>query len=441
MALSSFAAFTLDQEAQGLLTRLKRVKPFALIVPSVAAANISPAAATGIDERLIAGRNELSYLVNAYLQWLRGPGRQVQPEEAQRRLSILRLKFNAVLTQFDIFADALVQRSEHENGVWLAGLDLFAADALTLPGRYFEMPPMVVYLDRGHGAAIRRARTRLPGGGENPVAIIRIPRERMVGSGIASSLVHEVGHQGAALLGLINSMRGALQDEKEKSSPEHLMAWDLWQRWISEILADFWSVAKIGVAATQGLIGVVSLPRAFVFRINVDDPHPVPWIRVKLSTVMGQVLYPHPQWEKLSRLWDTFYPKAGLDEQKLHIISILEETMPRFVTLLVDHRPKSLGGESLRQVFSLAERRPERLSALYERWRFSSSKMKEASPVLVFAVLGQAKQDEKLAPAAEGRIVAKLLTQWALDRVVRPLSSQNQRRPRRPPTRTMTAAT
>jgi hypothetical protein len=410
-------------------------------VPSVAAANISPAAATGIDECLIAGRNELSNLVKAYLQWLRGPGRQVEPDEAQRRLSILRLKFNAVLTQFDIFADALVQRSEHENGVWLAGLDLFAADALTLPGGYFEMPPMVVYLDRGHGAAIRRARTRLPGGGENPVAIIRIPRERMVGSGIASSLVHEVGHQGAALLGLINSMRGALQDEKEKSPAEHLMAWDLWQRWISEILADFWSVAKIGVAATQGLIGVVSLPRAFVFRINVDDPHPVPWIRVKLSTVMGQALYPNSQWEKLSRLWDTFYPKAGLEEQKLHIIRILEETMPRFVTLLVDHRPKLLGGKSLRQVFSLAERRPERLSALYERWRFSSSKMKEASPVLVFAVLGQAKQDGKLAPAAEGRIVAKLLTQWALDRALRPLSSQNQGRPRRPPTRTMTAAT
>ena len=58
------------------------------------------------------------------------------------------------------------------------------------------------YLDRGHGAAIRRARARLPGGGMSPVAIIRVPRERMVGAGIASSLVHEVGHQAAALLDL-----------------------------------------------------------------------------------------------------------------------------------------------------------------------------------------------------------------------------------------------
>ena len=61
------------------------------------------------------------------------------------------------------------------------------------------------------GAAIRRARTRLPGGGENPVAIVRVPRERMVGTGIASSLVHEVGHQAAALLDLVNSLRPILK--------------------------------------------------------------------------------------------------------------------------------------------------------------------------------------------------------------------------------------
>ncbi len=71
-------------------------------------------------------------------------------------------------------------------------------------------------------AAIRRARTRLPGGGKNPVAIIRIPRERMVSSGIASSLVHEVGHQGAALLGLFDSVRAALLEERRRRPAEYL---------------------------------------------------------------------------------------------------------------------------------------------------------------------------------------------------------------------------
>ena len=70
MTLSSFAATTLDQEARGLLTRLARVKPFALIMPAVAAANISRAAATAIEEHLVTGRRELSSLVHMYLQWL-----------------------------------------------------------------------------------------------------------------------------------------------------------------------------------------------------------------------------------------------------------------------------------------------------------------------------------------------------------------------------------
>src|SRR6266540_4353461 len=91
-----------------------------------------------------------------------------------------------------------------------AGLDAVAADALSPLAPYMDLPPVVCYLDRGVGAAIRRARTRLPGGDANPVAIIRVPRERMIGSGIASSLVHEVGHEAAAQLDLINPLRQEL---------------------------------------------------------------------------------------------------------------------------------------------------------------------------------------------------------------------------------------
>src|SRR5262249_1392251 len=151
----------------------------------------------------------------------------------------------------------------------------------------------------GPGASIRRARTRLPGGHANPVAIIRMPRERMIGSGIASSLVHEVGHQAAALMGLVPSLRLVLQGLQRGGGAERDL-WAIWERWISEIVADFWSIARVGIAATLGLMGVVSLPRSFVFRLDLDDPHPMPWLRVKLSTAMGQALYPHPQWGRLT---------------------------------------------------------------------------------------------------------------------------------------------
>lgn len=286
-------------------------------------------------------------MVHQFIGWLRSKkGIDFDPAVAQRRFTILRLRLNAVLTQFDIFADALVQRSGHDNGVWLAGLDVFATDALTLPRGFYEPPPVLCYLDRGAGAAIRRARMPLPGGGDNPVAIIRIPRERMVGSGIASSLVHEVGHQAAALLGLVDSLRRALQNRK-KGEGASQRAWALFERWISEIVADCWSVARVGIGSTLGLMGVVSLPRAFVFRFSLDDPHPMPWLRVKLSCAMGKALYPHPQWDNLAGIWDEYYPKGGLNNEVKSLLDLVERTIPAFVDLLLQHRPKALRGRSL----------------------------------------------------------------------------------------------
>ncbi len=402
----------LDLEARALLTRLDLVKPFALHETMVPAANVPLPAQVAVERFLMDGRKAVRAMIRGFRVWLRQPGGQrASAAQAQRRFSLVRLRFNAALTQFDIFADAFSQRSEHDTGTWLSGLDVAAADALALPG-YYDAPPLVCYLDRGLGAAIRRARTRLPGGARNPVAIVRIPRERMVGSGIASSLIHEVGHQASALLGLIESLRPVLRG-LQSSGPGGSM-WQLWERWISEILSDFWSVARLGIAATTGLMGVVSLPPAFVFRINLDDPHPFPWIRVRLSCAMGDALYPHPQWGRLSALWASFYPPETLDNARRELLGRLEASMPGFVALLLNHRPKALRGASLREVMDTDRRQPARLAALRETWRRAPNLMARTPPTLAFAVIGQARADGVMTPEEESRLVAGLLRHWAL---------------------------
>jgi len=401
----------LDQEARALLARLGRVKPFVLNEPMLLAASLLPPAQIAIERFLAKGRRDLKGRGQDFLDWLKGEGRSASPEEAQRRFIFLRLKFNAVLSQLDLFNQVITQRSETENGVWLSGLDVVSADALALPG-YYEAPPVICYLDRGIGGAIRRARTRLPGGGENPVAVIRVPRERMIGSGIASSLIHEVGHQGAALLGLVPSLRAELQT-RQHGSREPLV-WQLWERWISEIVADFWAIARVGVVSTLGLIGVVSLPRPFVFRLNLDDPHPIPWIRVKLSCAIGNALYPHPQWQRVAGLWESYYPVAGLDEERRQVLARLEASMPEFAKLLAGHRPKALRGRSLIEALAVAERSPSRLTALLAAWSQNPARMYRAPPSLSFAVLGQSRADGRLSPEDESELLAKLLTYWAM---------------------------
>lgn len=413
MSASSFASWMLSQEARALLTRLERIKSFAMSETMVPAATLSMEAQAAVERYLIQGRRELRTQLHRYIAWVEGPeGRRAAPAEAQRRFTFLRLRFNVVLSHFDIFSEALSQRSEAENGVWLAGLDVLSRDALALPG-YYEVPPVICYLARGPGAAIRRARTRLPGGGPNPAAIIRIPRERMIGSSLASSLFHEVGHQGAALLDLVASLRGALQDIAREGSGDAL-AWSLWERWMSEVVADAWSVARLGVTSTMGLMGVVSLPRPFVFRLDVDDPHPVPWIRVKLSCALGAHLFPHPQWARLSHLWEEFYPVRGLSRQYRQVLDALEASLPRFARFLMEHRPASLRGHSLAEVLKTQERQPARLGALYRTWRERRSGIREASPSLVFAVIGQARADGVISPEEESQVLAELLKYWAL---------------------------
>ena len=414
MAIGPYARWTLSQEARALLTRLARVRSFALVEPMLPAANLLPGTQDAIERHLVVGRRQLRKAVRDFLAWLGGPAaREATAAQAQRRYTFLKLRFNAVITQFDLFNDVISQRSANEIGVWMSGLDVASADALALPGRYYEVPPIICYLDRGIGAAIRRARTRLPGGGANPVAIIRIPRERMIGSGIASSLFHEVGHQAAALLDLVNSLRPVLQGLQRGRASER-QAWQLWERWISEIVADFWSVARLGVSSTMGLKGVVSLPRPFVFRLNIDDPHPVPWIRVKLSCAMGDALYPHPQWARLADLWEQLYPVDTLDPERRNLLAQLQESMPGLVTLIVNHRPKALRGRSVAEALGVSSRQPARLTALFAAWNRAPEHMYRTSPSLVFAVLGQASADGQLTPEEESALLAKLLTHWAL---------------------------
>ena len=265
----------LQSEALSLLSRLSDVQPFSLSMPMVAAASVSNEAFRAVSNHLALNSRVLKNEVRQFLQFLHSEEATQRPDsELQARFSTLKLRFNAILDQFDIFADVISQRAEHRTGVWVAGLDVLASDALQLDTPLYQVPPVMCFLERGHGAAIRKARTRLPGGDDNPVAIIQVPRERMVGSGIAASLIHEVGHQGAALLDLVITLRTEMRQTPQP--PQYETGWTLLNLWLSEIIADFWAMAHLGIGATQGLMSVVSLPRYFMFRVRMDDPHPFP---------------------------------------------------------------------------------------------------------------------------------------------------------------------
>lgn len=410
-------AWFLEQETRSLLSRLDRVKPFVLQETMVPAASLLPDAQVGIERALSNGRRKLRRSAATYLTWLRSAeGAASAPEEQQRRYAILRLQFTAHLAELEVFSGVVTQRSESELGVWLSGLDVAAADGLSTPGgEFFRSPPIICYVDRGHGASIRRVQTRLPAGSSNPVAIIKIPRERMIGHGIASSLMHEVGHQGAALLQLVPSLKAELTERaKRAATATERQAWTCWSAWISEIVADLWSVAKVGIGSTLGLVGVVGLPKRFVFRVNLSDPHPFPWIRVRVSAAIGRALYPHPQWDEIDALWQQLYPRTATTPAVQRLIANLERTLDDLADTLVEHRPAALRGHSLGDALRSDQRRPERLLELFGAWEGNPRTMQRLPPALSLAVLGQARATGRITPEQETAWVGRLLAHWAM---------------------------
>ncbi len=170
----------------------------------------------------------------------------------------------------------------------------------------------------------------------------------------------------------------------------------------------------LGIGATVGLMGVMSLPTWYVFRFGGSDPHPIPWIRVRLSCAMGRALYPHPQWDELGRIWNSLYPRSGLRPELRATFDALLRTMPAFVETLLGYRPRSLGGRPLRVAFPTEERTPDELARLRRRWRTKPGEMRDAAPTLAFAVLGQARYRGAINAREESRLIGNLLTFWAL---------------------------
>jgi hypothetical protein len=194
-------------------------------------------------------------------------------------------------------------------------------------------------------------------------------------------------------------------------------------------------MAHLGAGATLGLDGVLSLPSVFVFRTNWDDPHPFPWMRAMLSFALGRAVSPQPFWERMETTWRCCYPAEAMQGERRLVLDLLLETMPEFVGLLVNHRPKALGGRTVPEALGTSGRSAEALSGKFRVWRSQPQGMREARPSEALAVLGHARATGRLSPEGESKAVMSLMRAWALRRslgVAEPAPPVNPgRQPRR----------
>src|SRR5262249_16236212 len=135
---------------------------------------------------------------------------------------------------------------------------------------------------------------------------------------------------------------------------------------------------------------------------------------VKLSLAMGRALCPHPQWDGVERLWESFYPKVGLAPDYQALLAAFEATMPDFVDLLLGHRPAALRGRALGEVMDTTSRHPARLLEIFDAWRAAPMRVRGTAPGLALAAIGQARAERRLGAEDESRALSELLQYWAL---------------------------
>ena len=240
-----------------MLTRLARVRPFALHETMVPAAAVSVPAQAAIERYLAEGRARAARPHQVVSRVAGDAGGRQTSRRTRSGASPSCACGSTPCSRSSTCSrrDDPAQRARDRRlalGARRGGRRRADAARAVLRGAAGRLLPRPRHRRRHPPGADPAAGRRREPGGDHPRAaradgrqrhrLVAGPRGRPPGGGAARSRdVAAAARSQAASAGAPATTRGA---------------WRLWERWISEIVADFWSVARVGVASTLGLIGV-----------------------------------------------------------------------------------------------------------------------------------------------------------------------------------------
>lgn len=344
-------------------------------------------------------------------------------DPTQIRQAVLRLRSRYFLleTLLDFFGDAVNSRTNPALGELLRGYDVLAGDSMAtvLSPLGINVPPALVYQDKGRGAAILRAGIRLWDGGHlSPAAAIKLTRHNL---SFPTALLHETGHQVSALVGLNDELAEALRTTLSKRrSPVA----ELWASWASEIAADVHAFLHTGWAPVMALANVVDGTTDQVFRIRPGDPHPFPWIRVMFNVSLCRSWFGAGPWDHVAAVWCDRHPleaAGAAADVASHGLAAMDEIVD-----ICTRRPmRAFRGVSFATMIDPSRVSPSSLNALQSQAGpslLASSYLRRRDPIRILALLSTRALEDPT-HAVEHRAV---LTDW-----VRAIGSDGQRTPAR----------
>lgn len=257
---------------------------------------------------------------------------------------------------WDFYFELFGQR-QGKYGDWLLSCDRIAMDcyqaAYTGLGvaRSVPAPPPFCYMKTGFApATIRRGiPMRRLGKQINPFPLVQLPYHRLVNPWTLGAVMHEVSHNLQNDLGLNRNIPRRVGLRLMKAGMGRFVS-SVWVRWNREMFADMSALLLGGPEVVGSLMDVIGRAPAAVFGFNPRGPHPVPHLRLLISTEMLRRMGFETEAEQYARAWTRIYPNPRAGTIPKRVLS----TFPKACRLAVDamcFQPyPSLGNKSLSQV-------------------------------------------------------------------------------------------
>lgn len=280
--------------------------------------------------------------------------------QVSRRLLDFRRRYLRTEVTLDFYSDAINTRTSAVVGAHLRACDSLGhrSMAVVLDQLGRRVPIVLTYLDKGIGASILKAGLRLWDGTESPVAAVKITRHNLLRP---TSLIHEMGHQVAHLLGWNDELAAALSHLLARS-PGDLA--DIWASWASEIAADAHAFVHTGYAAVAALHDVLAGEPSRVFQHLPGDPHPIGYLRVLLGVEMCRRFYGPGPWDDLAAAWISQSPGPSVPGKTGQLIQKSLPLLPQVVEITLATPMKAFAGRSLCSLVSPDRVKPSSLDAV-----------------------------------------------------------------------------
>jgi hypothetical protein len=278
--------------------------PYAPSAAHFRAANVR---LSGID-RLV--RTQLDALARD----LRQPG--VESDELLRKAALVEREIDRARRTYGLFFDVFIQRGTMF-GPALAACDMIAADCFqavrrAAPGLiHGPLLKPVTYLEHSFSPATFRRGVMLRRllGEQNPFPLVRIPYERIESPWGMGVVLHEIGHNLQADLGVWQETQQAVQRRVFQVSRNPWLT-RIWTRWHKEIFADLIAILLGGPASARSMKDFLAYPAARVLTFRPLGVHPTPYLRMFIQAEMLRRMGFRSAARRIQRVWSGLYDAA-----------------------------------------------------------------------------------------------------------------------------------